>query len=58
MTHFDGPNLKPQLPKLQDREEIIALFHDECCFHALDFKKSGWCIPMMAAAQYLGMMDI
>ena len=48
MTHFEGPDLEQWLPKLQDGElEIIALYHDECCFHALDFKRSGWCAPVM-----------
>ncbi len=36
------------LPKLQEGElEMIALYHDEGCFHALDFKRLGWCTPVM-----------
>jgi hypothetical protein len=32
-------------PKLADGEkEIIAEFHDECCFHVFDFLNSVWCI--------------
>ncbi|KAJ6507587.1 hypothetical protein DFH09DRAFT_1101123 [Mycena vulgaris] len=33
-------------PKLADGEkEIIAEFHDECCFHAFDFLNSVWLGP-------------
>jgi hypothetical protein len=48
MTHFEGPDLERRPPKLREGEpEMIALYHDECCFHALDFKRSGWCAPVM-----------
>ena len=47
MTQFEGPDLERQPPKLREGEkEIIALYHDECCYHAFDFKKSGWCAPV------------
>ncbi len=45
MTHFQGPQLIRQPPNLSEGEkEVITLYHDECCFHAYDFKKSGWCV--------------
>ncbi len=46
MTHYEGPDLKPMEPQLSpDVKKIITYFHDECCFHALDYKKSAWSEP-------------
>ena len=43
MVKFDGPDLQRTEPDLQDGEkQIIALFHDESCMHANDFKMSAW----------------
>ncbi|PBK86096.1 hypothetical protein ARMGADRAFT_1047942 [Armillaria gallica] len=43
MTHYEGPDLKPVEPQLPPGvKKIIAYFHDECCFHVLDYKKSAW----------------
>ncbi|KAJ3004691.1 hypothetical protein NUW54_g4694 [Trametes sanguinea] len=32
--------IKPVL--VAGETEVIAIFHDECCFHANDFKKTAW----------------
>ncbi|KAJ7231192.1 hypothetical protein C8J57DRAFT_1251284 [Mycena rebaudengoi] len=43
MTKYEGPALEQVPPKLKEGEkEIIALFHDECCFHANDYKSRAW----------------
>ncbi|KAJ7715735.1 hypothetical protein B0H16DRAFT_1477153 [Mycena metata] len=43
MTKYEGPDLEKVAPKLKEGEkEIIALFHDECCFHANDYKAKAW----------------
>lgn len=45
MVQYHGPNLERQPPTLKPGEkQIIALFHDECSFHAFDYKKSAWCV--------------
>ena len=37
MARFEGSDLKRVNPVLEDgRKRMIALFHDECCFHAND----------------------
>ena len=41
MAKFEGPNLKQVDPVLDDgQKRMIALFHDECCFHANDEARS------------------
>lgn len=41
--HLENGKLIAQPPDLAPGErEIVALFHDECCFHANDFKSSAW----------------
>ncbi|KAF9455258.1 hypothetical protein BDZ94DRAFT_1115182, partial [Collybia nuda] len=43
MTHYDGPDLKATEPTLPPGvKKIIAYFHDECCFHALDYQRTAW----------------
>jgi hypothetical protein len=43
MAKFEGPDLKQVVPVLEDRgKQIIALFHDECCFHTNDEARSLW----------------
>jgi hypothetical protein len=43
MTHFEGPELRRVEPTLAPGEkEIVAYFHDECCFHVNDFKEKAW----------------
>jgi hypothetical protein len=42
MVHYEGPELKCVEPQLCDGEEIIPLFHDECCFHANDMQRRAW----------------
>jgi hypothetical protein len=45
MVQYHGPNLERRPPTLKPGEkQIIALFHDECSFHAFDYKKSAWCV--------------
>ncbi|PCH37579.1 hypothetical protein WOLCODRAFT_29196, partial [Wolfiporia cocos MD-104 SS10] len=42
MTHYNGPQLTPVKPELAPgMREVIALFHDECCFHVNDYKRSA-----------------
>ncbi|KAI6113506.1 hypothetical protein EV401DRAFT_1890177 [Pisolithus croceorrhizus] len=39
MVHFEGPELQCMEPTLAaGQKKVIANFHDECCFHASDFK--------------------
>lgn len=46
MVQYHGPNLEQKPPTLKPGEkQIIAMFHDECSFHANDYKKSAWCVP-------------
>lgn len=45
MTHYilEGGKLVPVKPILGEGErEIIALFQDESCFHANEYKSSVW----------------
>ncbi|KAI0286324.1 hypothetical protein BC826DRAFT_1093533 [Russula brevipes] len=43
MVHFEGPDLTRVDPQLLPGErEVIPCFHDECCFHANDFKAQAW----------------
>ena len=43
MAKFEGSDLKQVDPVLKDGEkQIIALFHDECCFHTNDEARSLW----------------
>ena len=43
MAKFKGSDLKQVDPVLEDGgRQIIALFHDECCFHANDEARSLW----------------
>lgn len=44
MAKFEGSDLKRVDPVLEDGQgkQIIALFHDECCFHTNDEAKSLW----------------
>ena len=45
MVQYEGPDLKRSEPKLQHGDrEIIALYHDESCFHANDFSQQAWCV--------------
>ncbi|PBK82288.1 hypothetical protein ARMGADRAFT_1048655 [Armillaria gallica] len=42
MKHME-PDLKPVEPiLLPGVRKVIAYFHDECCFHALDYKRTAW----------------
>ena len=43
MSKFEGPEMKRIDPELEeDQRRIIALYHDECCFHANDDARSLW----------------
>lgn len=43
MTTYDRKTLEATEPKLPNGvKKVIAYFHDECCFHALDYMKSAW----------------
>jgi hypothetical protein len=43
MAKFEGSDLKQVDPVLEDGwKRMIALFHDECCFHANDEARSLW----------------
>jgi hypothetical protein len=43
MTRYEGPELRQVPPSLASGEkEIIANFHDECCFHVNDHKSRAW----------------
>ena len=43
MARFEGSDLKWVHPVLEDGwKRMIALFHDECCFHANDEARSLW----------------
>jgi hypothetical protein len=43
MVHYEGPELKQVNPTLHlGEKEVIPCFHDECCFHANDFKSQAW----------------
>ncbi|CDO77934.1 hypothetical protein BN946_scf184610.g1 [Trametes cinnabarina] len=43
MDHYDGPDLALTPADLCPGEKkVIALFHDECCFHVNDYKRSAW----------------
>jgi hypothetical protein len=43
MTRFEGADLKQVNHILEDgRKRVIALFHDECCFHTNDEARSLW----------------
>lgn len=45
MAKFEGADLKQINPSLEAGwKRIIALFHDECCFHAKDKARSLWCV--------------
>ena len=39
MVHFEGPELLRVDPQLAPGErKVIAIFHDECCFHGNDYR--------------------
>lgn len=39
MVHFEGPELLRVDPQLAPGEQkVIAIFHDECCFHGNDYR--------------------
>ena len=43
MARFEGSDLKRVNPVLEDGwKRMIALFHDECCFHTNDEARSLW----------------
>jgi hypothetical protein len=43
MTQYYGPDLEVVEPILPPGvKRVIAYFHDECCFHALDYMRSAW----------------
>lgn len=43
MAKFEGSDLKQVDPVLEDGgKQIIALFHNECCFHTNDEAQSLW----------------
>lgn len=45
MARYEGPNLIRIEPNLAPGEkEIIAVFQDESCFHANEFRTSAWCV--------------
>jgi len=45
MVQYEGPDLKHLSQSCQHViEEIIALYHDESCFHANDFSQQAWCV--------------
>lgn len=46
-----GP-IEPVLPP--GVQKIVIYFHDECCFHALDFLKSAWLGPGQTVLQKKG----
>lgn len=47
MVQYHGPNLEQRPPVLKPGEkQIIANFHDECSFHANEFKTSAWYVPI------------
>ena len=47
MAKFEGPDLERVAPILEDGEkQIIALFHDECCFHTNDEARSLWQVQL------------
>ena len=47
MVQFKGPDLERVVPVLEEGEkEIIALFHDECCFHTNDEVRSLWQVQL------------
>jgi hypothetical protein len=50
MVHYVAPDLTRVEPKLKPGEqEIIPLFHDECCFHANDDPNCTWyCLLSLA----------
>ena len=43
MVRYDGPDLRRVEPVLTEgQKQIIAQFHDECCFHANNEARSLW----------------
>ena len=43
MLKFEGPEMKRIDPELEEgQQQIIAFYHDECCFHAWDESNSAW----------------
>ncbi|PCH44458.1 hypothetical protein WOLCODRAFT_154500 [Wolfiporia cocos MD-104 SS10] len=43
MAHFEGPELTRVAPTLVPGEtEVVAVFHDESCFHVNEYKRSAW----------------
>ncbi|CDO78034.1 hypothetical protein BN946_scf184648.g6 [Trametes cinnabarina] len=55
MDRYEGPDLKLIRPTLGPGEKkIIALFHDECCFHVNDYKRSAWLPPDTTILQKKG----
>lgn len=47
MAHYEGPDLVCVEPTLgPGKRKIIALFHDESCFHANDFKGRVWYVDV------------
>ncbi|TFK80727.1 hypothetical protein K466DRAFT_636180 [Polyporus arcularius HHB13444] len=43
MDRYEGPELKLVPASLAPGEKkVIAIFHDECCFHVNDYKRTAW----------------
>jgi hypothetical protein len=43
----EGPGLvRVELDLRPGEKRIIAVFQDECCFHANDNKQTAWCAPV------------
>ena len=54
MARFEGSDLKQVNPALEDGwKRMIALFHDECCFHANDEARSLWQVQFQFNAPFL-----
>jgi hypothetical protein len=48
MARYEGPELKRIEPSLAPGEkQIIAQFHDECCFHQNDEARSAWSVYLL-----------
>ena len=43
MSKFEGPEMKRIDPELEEgQQQIIAFYHDKCCFHANDDAQNLW----------------
>ncbi|KAG2343370.1 hypothetical protein BDR05DRAFT_975955 [Suillus weaverae] len=46
MAHYKGPELRCVEPSLAPGEaEVVAVWHNECCFHANDYKMQAYLLP-------------